>query len=329
MNLAIIGTNFISDWFMTAGKHCDKLHVQAVYSRTMEKGRAFADKYGISDCYDSLEELAAAENVEAVYVASPNALHAKQSIQMLNAGKHVLCEKSIASNEKELRLMLEAAEKNHVIVMEAMRSVLDTGFAAIKENLPKLGKIRRATIQYCQYSSRYDKFKNGIIENAFKPELSNGSLMDIGVYCVHPMVKLFGKPDEITASGIKLHNGVDGMGTIVAKYEKQGILVELIYSKITDSILPTQIQGEEGCMLIEEIYNAGRLTICYRDKRREEIQVKKIDPNNNMYYEIEEFIRAAESGTGAKEHNQYSLWELQVMDEARRQMGIVFPADKK
>lgn len=329
MNLAVIGTNFISDWFMAAGKRCKKLQVQAVYSRTMEKGRAFADKYGIPDCYDCLEALAAAENVDGVYIASPNALHAEQSIQMLNAGKHVLCEKSIASNEKELRAMLEAAERNHVIVMEAMRSVLDPGFAAIQEHLPKIGKVRRATIQYCQYSSRYDKFKNGIIENAFKPELSNGSLMDIGVYCVHPMVKLFGKPDGISAAGIRLHNGVDGMGTILAKYEEQGILVELIYSKITDSVLPTQIQGEEGCMLIEEIYNTNKLTIRYRNGNREEILVEKVDPNNNMYYEIEEFIRTAESGEGAKEHNQYSLWEMQVMDEARRQMGIVFPADEK
>lgn len=328
MNFAIIGTNFISDWFMTAGKECDKLHVQAVYSRTMEKGEAFAAKYGIEDCYDSLEELAAADNVDAVYVASPNALHARQSIMMLNAGKHVLCEKSIASNEKELLAMLEAAKKNHVIIMEAMRSVLDPGFAAIKENLPKIGKIRRATIQYCQYSSRYDKFKNGIIENAFKPELSNGSLMDIGVYCVHPMVKLFGKPDQIVTSCVKLDNGVDGMGTILAKYEEQGILVELIYSKITDSILPTQIQGEAGSMLIEQIYNANKLKIRYRDKSWEEIDVEKINPDNNMYYEIEEFIRLAESGESADEHNQYSIWEMQVMDEARRQMGIVFPADQ-
>lgn len=82
-------------------------------------------------------------------------------------------------------------------------------------------------------------------------------------------------------------------------------------------------------MLIEEIYNANKLTICYRDKSREEIQIEKIDPGNNMYYEIEEFIRAAESGEGAEEHNQYSLWEMQVMDEARRQMGIVFPADQR
>lgn len=329
MNFAVIGTNYISDWMIEAGRHYENFHVQAVYSRTMEKGRAFADKYGIPDCYDSLDALAAAENVEAVYVASPNALHAKQSIKMLNAGKHVLCEKSIASNERELRAMLEAAKRNHVIIMEAMRSVLDPGFAAIQENLPKLGKIRRATIQYCQYSGRYDKFKNGIIENAFNPELSNGSLMDIGVYCVHPMVKLFGKPDEILAAGTRLHNGVDGMGTIVAKYEEKGMLAELIYSKITDSVLPTQIQGEEGCMLIEEIHNACKLTIRYRDKRQEEILIEKIDPDNNRNYQIAEFIRTAESGEGAKEHNQYSLWEMQVMDEARRQMGIVFPADEK
>lgn len=327
MNFGLIGTNFITDWFVTAGNRCEDFHVQAVYSRSIEKGRAFADKYGIEDCYDSLEELAAAENVDAVYVASPNALHAGQSIMMLNAGKHVLCEKSIASNERELHRMLKAAKENHVILMEAMRPVFDPGFAAIQENLPKIGKVRRATIQYCQYSSRYDKFKQGIIENAFKPELSNGSLMDIGVYCVHPMVKLFGKPDQITANCVKLHTGVDGMGTITAKYEEAGILVELIFSKITDSALPTQIQGEAGSMIIEEIPNTNRIRIRYRDKSWEEINIQKIDSDNNMDYEITEFIRLAKSGESADQHNQYSIWEMQVMDEARRQMGIRFPAD--
>lgn len=82
-------------------------------------------------------------------------------------------------------------------------------------------------------------------------------------------------------------------------------------------------------MLIEEIHNACKLTIRYRDKRQEEILIEKIDPDNNRNYQIAEFIRTAESGEGAKEHNQYSLWEMQVMDEARRQMGIVFPADEK
>lgn len=92
--------------------------------------------------------------------------------------------------------MIQAAKENQVVFMEAMKSVHTPGFKAMKEHLPKLGTVRRATIQYCQYSSRYDKFKNGIIENAFKPELSNGAIMDIGVYCVHFLAALFGMPEK-------------------------------------------------------------------------------------------------------------------------------------
>ena len=220
--------------------------------------------------------------------------------------------------------MFKAAEENQVMVIEAMRSVFDPGFAAIQKNLPKLGKIRRATFQYCQYSSRYDNFKKGIIENAFKPELSNGSLMDIGVYCVHPMVKLFGLPNEISAHCLKLSNGVDASGTIVAMYDE--MQAELMYSKITNSALPSQIQGEEASMIITEIPDTTKIEIVYRNGDREEIKIDK--KANNMYYEIEEFIRLAEAKESAQIHNQYSVLELKVMDEARKQMGIVFPADQ-
>lgn len=328
MNFGIVGTNFISDWFVNAGRHCEGFCVQAVYSRTMEKGRTFADKHGIPDCYDSLEALASADNVDAVYIASPTACHAAQSIQMLNAGKHVLCEKPVASNEKELRAMLAAAKEHGVVFMEAMKLVINPAFDAIMEKLPKIGKIRRVTFQMCQYSSRYDKFKNGIIENAFRPELSNGSLMDIGVYCVHPMVKILGKPDRVMASCVKLHNGVDGMGTILASYDEQGAQAELIYSKITDSPVPSQIQGEDGTMYMESLPILTKVWIRYRDKSREDISFELEDPGNNMNYEIAEFMRIAEANGSAETHNQYSVWEMQVMDEARRQMGIVFPADR-
>lgn len=327
VRFAVIGTNFITDNFMEAGMQCEDFHVQAVYSRTMERAKEYASKYGIEDCYDSLDDVAAAENIDAVYVASPNALHAPQSIQMLNAGKHVLCEKTIASNQAELQQMLDAAKKHHVIVLEAMRPVFDPGFQAIQDNLSKIAPVRRATFQYCQYSRRYDNYKIGIIENAFKPELSNGALMDIGVYCVHPMVKLFGMPDQILASGYKLSTGAEAMGTIIARYGDE-MQAELLYSKITDSILPSQIQGEEGSMIIEEIPDTVTLKIRTRkDKNWEEIKIDKKE--NNMYYEIKEFIRLVQSGESADEHNQYSLWELAVMDEARKQMGIVFPADSK
>lgn len=329
MNFGIIGTNFISDWFVEAGHRCQGFQAQAVCSRTMEKGSAFAQKHGIPDCYDSLEDLAAAENVDAVYIASPTCCHAAQSIQMMKAGKHVICEKPVASNEAELRAMLKAAEENHVVFLEAMKSVLNPAFDAIQANLPKLGKIRRSTFQMCQYSSRYDNYKNGIIENAFRPELSNGSLMDVGVYCVHPTVKLLGKPDRILAAGTKLSNGVDGMGTILAVYEEAGMQAEMMFSKITDSPWPSQIQGEEGTMYIERLPIITKVWIRYRDKREEEIAFELEDPSNCMNYEIAEFMRMIENKESAKEHNQYSIWEMQVMDEARRQIGIVFPADQK
>ena len=74
VRFALIGTNFITDNFMDAGSQCEGFHVQAVYSRTMKRAKEFAEKYGIEDCYDSLDDLAAADNIDAVYVASPNAL---------------------------------------------------------------------------------------------------------------------------------------------------------------------------------------------------------------------------------------------------------------
>lgn len=323
VRFAVIGTNFITDSFIEAGRQCEDFHVQAVYSRTRKRAEEYAAKYGIEDCYDSLDALAQAENIDAVYVASPNSCHGAQSIQMLEAGKHVLCEKTIASNKKELERMLKASQKNGVVLLEAMRSVFDPGFAAIQKNLPKLGKIRRATFQYCQYSRRYDNYKKGIVENAFRPELSNGALMDIGVYCVHPLVKLFGMPREIIARGMKLETGAEANGTILAVYDD--MQAELIYSKITDAILPSQIQGEEGSMIIEEIPDTKNIKIRYRNKQWEEIKISKKE--NNMYYEIEEFIRLIREKESAQIHNQYSVWELELMDEARRQMGIVFPAD--
>ena len=113
---------------------------------------------------------------------------------MINYGKHVLCEKPVCSNREELDILTQAAKEQGVVFMEAMKNVHSPGFYAMMDNLHKIGTIRRATIQYCQYSSRYDKFKNGIIENAFNPKLSNGALMDIGSYCIHFLASLFGKP---------------------------------------------------------------------------------------------------------------------------------------
>ena len=197
---------------------------------------------------------------------------------MLKGDKHVLCEKSIASNQREFEEMRKAALENQAVLLEAMRSVYSPGFQAVRENLHKLGKIRRVSFQYCQYSRRYDNFKKGIIENAFNPALSNGALMDIGVYCVHPLVSLFGKPERVVTSSLKLSNGIDGAGTILVEYpEFQG---ELLYSKITDSRVPSQIQGEEGTMVIREIPDPQEITIYYRSGKTENLEIPSTSFDN-------------------------------------------------
>lgn len=273
INFAVIGTNRITDRFLEAGNRMPGFCLKAVYSRSKDRAEEYARKHGAKLPFDSLDALAACGEVDAVYVASPNSLHASQSIRMMEAGKHVLCEKTIASNSKEFARMRESAQKHRVVLLEAMRSVFSPGFAAIRDNIEKLGTIRRASFQYCQYSRRYDNFKNGIIENAFRPELSNGALTDIGVYCVHPMAALFGMPERIRSSCVKLSNGVDGAGTVLLEYP--GMIGELIYSKITDSEVLSQIQGEEGTMVIDRIADPQFAVITYRDGTKERLDIPR------------------------------------------------------
>ena len=185
IRFAVIGTNTITDKFLQAASALPDFKLCAVYSRTLARAQEYAQKNNVSLVFDSLEALADSDQIDAVYIASPNFCHAAQSILMMQHHKHVLCEKPIASNASEFQQMYDTAIKNQVILLEAMRSVFSPGFAAIRSLLPVLGTIRQVDFSFCKYSSRYDHFKEGIIENAFHPALSNAALMDIGVYCVH------------------------------------------------------------------------------------------------------------------------------------------------
>lgn len=107
--------------------------------------------------------------IDAVYVASPTYMHYAHSITMINYGKHVLCEKPVCSNREELDILIKAAKEQGVVFMEAMKNVHSPGFHAMMDNLHKIGTVRRVTIQYCQYSSRYDKFKKESLKTHLIP----------------------------------------------------------------------------------------------------------------------------------------------------------------
>ena len=323
IRFGVIGTNFITDRFLKAGEYCEGFRFVAVYSRTMERAKEYAQLHGAEYAFDTLEALAECKEVDAVYVASPNACHAAQSILMMEHGKHVLCEKAVASNSRELEKMLATAEKSKVVFLEAVRQIYMPGFQAIQENLHKLGTIRRASFSYCKYSSRYDNFKKGIIENAFNPELSNGALMDIGVYGVHMLGAIFGMPERIQSAGLKLSNGVDAEGTILAEYED--MLAEVTYSKISDLNIPAQIQGEAATMLIEQMTEPVRLTIIFRNGSKEIIEFPEAEPP--MVHEIRKFTEFVENGKVNNRYLENSRIEMKIIDEARKQQGMVFPAD--
>ena len=323
MRFAVIGSNFISDWFIEAGKTCEKFELGMIYSRTEQRAKEYAARHQAKLWTTSLEEVASSSQIDAVYVASPTMCHAQQAAQMMKAGKHVLCEKPMTSNLKEFRFLKQTAEENGVVLLEAMRPEYSPGAEVIRNHLQLLGKIRRVSFRFCQYSSRYDKFKAGIVENAFNPKLSNGAVMDIGVYPIHMMVSLFGKPERVIADVIKLENGVDGAGSLLCSYD--GFQGEIAYSKITDCFVPSEIQGENGSMLIDKISNPGRIEICYRNGRREVILEQA--PEHDMRYEILRFMDYAEKNQFPKEDLEKTEMTMEVIDEIRRQADIVFPAD--
>ncbi|MCY8047109.1 Gfo/Idh/MocA family oxidoreductase [Bacillus haynesii] len=327
IRFGVVGTNWITDRFLEAARLIEDFQLTAVYSRTGERGREFAEKYGAEAVFTDIGEMAESDVIDAVYIASPNSLHKEQAVTFMKSGKHVLCEKPLASHVKEAEEMIKTAQEHRVTFMEAMKTTFLPNFINIGRNLHKIGKVRRFTASYCQYSSRYDAYRNGTVLNAFNPALSNGSLMDIGVYCVHPAIVLFGKPLEVKANGLILESGTDGEGTVLLKYEEHEAV--LMHSKISNSFIPAEIQGEEGSIIIDKIHRPEKIDIRYRDGRVEHLTLP--DDKPAMFYETEEFINLIKLGRIESSLNTFerSIDTLAVMDEARKQIGIHFPADQK
>lgn len=325
IKIGIIGTNFISDDFCNAAVKVPGAVLRAVYSRKEETGAAFAERHSIPEVFTDYKKFLSSD-IDAVYVASPNFIHCSQTIMALEHKKHVLCEKVMAVNEKEVRSMIDCARRNQVVLLEAMRPDFDPAFDIVEQNLNRIGRLRRATFEFCQYSSRYDKFREGIVMNAFDPTLGNAAVMDIGVYCIHSLVRLFGMPQEIQAFSTKLSNDFDGSGIVLMKYET--MIAEAVYSKISVSVNPSVIQGEDGSILIDYISKPEKICLQLREGARDTLEgagreiLPFIPADNNMIYEIQEFIKLISENNIAHKYLQYSLDTIRVIDEVRRQTCI-------
>lgn len=326
MRFGIVGTNFISHRFMAGAKHIENFELVSVCSFREERAKCFGEKYGAKNIFTSFEDMAKSGTIDAVYIATPNVLHCEQTLTFLDNGIHVLCEKPFASNLKEVEMMINKAKEKELMLMEAMIPTMMPNFSVIKDNLVKIGTVRRAVLNFGKYSSRYDAYREGTILNAFKPELSNGSVMDIGVYSLYNAVALFGVPKKVYANGIMLDSGVDGVGTVIMTYDDKEVI--LMHSKITDSIMVSEIQGEDGTIVIDNVNSIERITLHKRNSAVEDLTLEQV--KDNMYYEIYEFISCIKSGQLESKVNSHKLAKEVhgIMDEIRNQIGLVFHADR-
>lgn len=324
MNFAIVGTNFISDNFAKAVKLTGNT-VYAVYSRKEETGIAFNEKWGELKVYTDFEAMLDDENIHCVYVASPNICHYRQSKMVLSKKKHLLIEKPATLSCDEFRQLMAMAKENDVAMIEAMRCHFVPAYDKIQKAMKSIGTIRRGVFSYCQYSSRYDKFKAGIIENAFKKELGNGSLADIGVYPIAVMTMLFGRPNKIQSAVKILEASIDIYGSILASYENS--LVTINYSKVNDSYHSSEIQGENGTIIFSPIAVPKEFTIKRKGQADEVIvcDEREID----MTYEVEGLIKCSQNINLSQNYNEMTLLALEVMDEVKKQNNFDILGEKK
>lgn len=323
IKLAVIGTNWITEQFIQGAMQTGLFELNAVYSRTLTQAQRFADQFGVEHCFDDLDTFACSETFDAVYIASPNSFHAPQSIQMLKSGKHVICEKPLASNYSLALEMYQTAQENNVILFEAFMTPFLPNFDVLKQNLKQVGSIRKALISYCQYSSRYPKYLKGENPNTFNPNFSNGSIMDIGYYCLGATLELFGEPQSVQATAHLLESGVDGNGSVILGYE--GFDAVIMHSKTSDSFLPSEIQGEQACLQVEKISVCNKVSRIERNGTVTDLSVKQQE--NRMYYEANVFAEQIKNRQMDHQAKERSLLVAKVLTEIRRQTGVIFPAD--
>ena len=325
MKIGTIGTGFIVDWFLEAVAKNEDMECVAMYTRHKSHAQALADKYQVHDIYEDLEEMLKREDIDFIYVASPNNLHYTYTMQAMKHGKHVICEKPFTSTIEEFDEIAAYAKEHQRYLFEAIVTAHMPNYLQLKEEIHKLGQIRMVQCNFSQYSSRYDKFLAGEITNVFNPAFSGGALADINIYNLHFTIGLFGKPNQVHYFPTIQHD-IDTSGVAILDYD--GFHAVLVGCKDTRSKCLAQIQGEKGYALVEsETSKCATLKLFIN---QEESDLTKEQYPVALFYEMKEFnaIYKANNLARCYEKLAYSRGVMEVYQALRKDGGIVFAADK-
>ena len=328
LNIAVVGTGSIVDEFCIAVGMIKDMNVVALYSRDIKSARVkeLKETYKITWLFESLDTMLACENIDTVYIASPNSLHYSQSLSALNANKHVICEKPFTSTYIEACHLLDVAKKKQLMIFEAITTLYLPNFQIIKENLFRIGKLRIAMLNYSQYSRKYDRFLAGHLPNVFNCEFSGGCLQDINIYNVHFMTALFGIPGVCEYFPNIHENGIDTSGIMIMQYP--GFTATLTGSKDTRSENFVYLQGEKGYIKVLNGSN-GCQEVIIELTGEETRKLNSQYESNRLFYELQAF---SEMFTGNDTKRCYELIEysanvVKLVENARIKAGVHFAAD--
>ena len=325
IRLGTIGSGAIVHTILDNVKITDGIRLAAVYSRSEEKGKALAAEYGIDKTYTDMDAFLADEEVNFVYIATPNLLHYEQTKKALLAGKNVICEKPFCARAEQARELVAIAKEKHLFLVDAVPTAFLPNFEILKSQLPKIGRIRLVLGNYSQYSSRYDQVLKGEVPNVFNPEYAGGCLMDINFYNVYLNVALFGRPVDAVYYPNIYPELVDTSGILMMRYD--GFVSQSAGAKDTWGVNSFQIEGEEGYIYITNGSN-GIAEVRVVTKNSDETYNEQSN-SDRRFYEVQNLTRLvlADDYDAIYDRLEVMLDVVDILESSRKEAGILFPGD--
>ncbi len=295
--------------------------VYAVASRNKERAEKFARENNVKKAYRSYDEIIKDKDIDVVYIATPHSNHYEYIIKSLNNNKHVLCEKAITVNERELEEALKIAREKNLVLEEAMTLFHMPLYEKVikKINKEDLGKVNMVQVSFGSFKE-YDENNR-----FFNLDLAGGALLDIGTYALSfARYFLSSMPEEILSTVKKAKTGVDEESGIILKTKEDEIAT---ISLAFRSKMPKRgiVSCDNGFITIDNFPRANKATINYLDGAVEVIECG--EEEKALDYEV---IFMEERIKENKESNSIDLTYdvTKIMNKVRKDWGIVYPFEK-
>ena len=326
MKLGIVGSGMIVQEFLPSLVKLEGLEIMGMQGTKASIGKVeeICIKYGIPNFTDDFDELCEF-GIDTVYIAVPNFLHFEFCKKALEKGLNVIVEKPMTTNYKEAEKLSGLAKEKKLFLFEAITTLYFENYKKIKGWIGKIGDVKLVQSQYSQYSSRYDAFKRGEILPVFDSEKAGGALMDLGLYNLHYVLGLFGKPENVKYYA-NIERNIDTSGVLMIEYKNFNAMC--VCAKDSEGERIGVIQGSEGKIVSEEAPGlVGKVTLKMYDGT-----MKSFDDGfskDRVVPEFKAFIRAVNEKDLEFCYRQLekSLLVSEVQTKARIEAGIKFPQD--